>query len=159
MNTPSTRFPWGEAVVPGLTLAFTAAYFLQSLDAPWVALYWPIIIAIVLGVLWAAVVLRYLLGGRSRKPRNHPAPSGSTAGMGRPGLVLGGSVGYLAAVQVLGFSLTNVSFMLLLFRGLGSRRWTRNICVAVGVALFLHLALIGFMKLSLPRLQVGPLFI
>ena len=52
MDKPRRTINWGEAIVPGLGLLFAIAYFIQVTDASWVALQWPVLIAIVSGLLW-----------------------------------------------------------------------------------------------------------
>jgi hypothetical protein len=65
----------------------------------------------------------------------------------------------LLLISHLGFTLTNFTFMLVVFRGLGGRRWGQNLAVAAGIAIFLHLALVVLMKQELPRLTIGGLTI
>jgi len=143
----------GEAVVPALTLAFVAAYFFQVRDAPAVALYWPLTVAAVLALFWVAVVVRFvwvLQGPSGSVPKK---ATGSLSA--RSALVFFTSVGYLAAVSWLGFTLSNIVFMLVIFRGLGGRTWIRNIVVALAIAAFLHVGLVVLMQLSLPQLDLG----
>ncbi len=45
--------------------------------------------------------------------------------------------------------------MILIFRLLGSKKWVQNIVVALVITLFLHLALVIFLKMSLPQLSIG----
>lgn len=155
MNPIQKKICWGEAVVPGIALVFVIAFFLQTRDAPSVAVYWPFITAAGGGALWCAIFFKFILAGT-----NGPAPAvskkGSFAGsIERPGMLLVGSVAYIAVVPLLGFSLSSLAFLLLLFRGLGSRRWLKSFVVAFGIAAILHLALVVFMKLSLPQLDLG----
>jgi len=155
MNTPPRRICWSETIVPGIALLFVIAYFVQTRDAPSIAIYWPVITAVGGGILWATILLKYVLLKRETTPRNLPVEEIFLKEMRRPGIVLVSSAVYLIAVSQLGFSVSNFVFMLLLFRGLGSLQWSKNIKVALGITVFLHLALIMFMKLSLPQLNLG----
>ncbi len=150
---------WGECVIPLIALLFAISYFVQTRDAPMVALYWPIIIAAVTGALWVALIVKFVVAeSREGEDRERP-PMGFSdlaAHSQRPAMVLLFSVAYLAAVPRLGFSLSNFLFLLVLFRALGSRRWLKNVAVALCIAGFLHVALIFFMKLSVPQLHLGP---
>jgi len=146
---------WGESIVPLLALAFGAAYFFQTRDAPGVALYWPIIIAVVAGSLWIAVVVKFVFAKKDTISQTRSKAPNTIAKFQRPAIVLICSAGYLVAVPWLGFSLSNFIFMLVLFRCLGSQRWLQNCAVALAIATFLHVALITFMKLSLPQLNLG----
>jgi hypothetical protein len=150
---------WGESIVPLLALAFGAAYFFQTRDAPIVALYWPIIIGIVAGSLWIAVVVKFAFFKKDVTRQTRGNLSDIIAKSHRTAIVLVCSAGYLIAVPWLGFSLSNFIFMLVLFRCLGSQRWLQNCAVALGIAVFLHVALITFMKLSLPQLNLGIIFL
>ncbi len=143
----------GEAAVPVLTLAFMAAYFFQVRNAPAVALYWPLTVAAVLVLFWLAVVVRFVW---ARQGPSGPASKKAAGNLSaRVALVFFASVGYLAAVSWLGFTLSNIVFMLVIFRGLGARAWARNIVVALAIAASLHLALVVLMQLSLPQLDLG----
>jgi hypothetical protein len=155
MNTPQKKIRWNETIVPGIALLFVIAYFVQTRDAPAIAIYWPVITAVGGGILWGAILLRYVLLKRDTSPRNLPVERIFIQEMGRPGIVLVSSIVYLIAVPRLGFSVSNFVFMLLLFRGLGSLQWAKNFQVAIGITVFLHLALIMFMKLTLPQLNLG----
>jgi len=155
MNIQQKRSCWSETIVPGIALLFVIAYFVQTRDAPAVAIYWPVITAVGGGILWSAILLRYVLLQKSTSSLNLPVEGNFIQEMGRPGIILVSSVVYLIAVPRLGFSISNFVFMLLLFRGLGSLQWAKNIQVAIGITVFLHLALIVFMKLTLPQLNLG----
>ncbi|RJQ55120.1 MAG: tripartite tricarboxylate transporter TctB family protein [Desulfobacteraceae bacterium] len=153
MNRERRKINLGEAVIPGLALVFVLAFFIQVRSAPAVALYWPVAVAAALGIFWVAVTARFVF------PRSEAGDSALMRGRagitGRVVLIFLASVGYLAAVSRLGFTLSNFFFMLLLFRKLGGRSWLRDILVAVSIAGFLHLALVVLMQLSLPRLDLG----
>ncbi len=151
------RINWGEALIPGLALAFGLAYFLQTAGAPTVALYWPLMTAAVVAPLWVMIVFLFVLA-KSAKPKSAGLRISWFWGQGgRVSLIFLGAVGYLVVIRFLGFSVTNFCFQLFIFRGLGSRRWVQNLAVAAGMSAFLHLALIGLMKMPLPRLSLGPL--
>lgn len=153
---PARRFDAGEAVVPGLALVFALAFFLQTTDAPAKTMVWPFITAAICLVLWLPIVITYVWrrGGGDR-PR--PKAGGLRVRGARPALVLSAVVGYLLVLPWLGFTLDNFVFMLALSRGLGGRRWGVNLAVAAGLALFLHLALVVFLQLEVPRLHLGGL--
>lgn len=158
--TPSRQsFPWGETVIPGLTLVFGLSYFFQTRGAPRVAMYWPLIIAVIAALFWLAVVFQFIIGPpRVRTAENRTAKEeAAPADMKRPALILMATMGYLVLVTRIGFTLANLLFMLTIFRGLGSRAWGRNLAVALCIAGFLYFALVFVMKLSLPQLELGPL--
>ena len=147
---------WGELVVPGIALLFTAAFFVQTYAGPRKALYWPIIVVVVFGIFWVLAVAKFMFSPAAQ--RSAPAekkPGGIVARYGRAFLVGGGSVIYVILVPYLGFTVSSFLFMLAVFRGLGSRRWVMNILVGLGVAAFLHVALIVLMKMTLPQLHLG----
>ena len=152
---PRKRINWGEMVIPGLSLLFGITYFLQILDAPKIAMYWPVIIASLVCILWLLVFIKFVFV--KEKPPDQPklSPSKIIGKSQRPLLILFGSIGYLIFMPWLGFSLSSFGFMLIIFRGLGSRQWIQNLSVAFGITAFLYAALIIFMKLSLPQLNLG----
>jgi hypothetical protein len=159
MEKPKKRINWGETVIPALTLLFGITYFFQTLDAPKIAIYWPIIIATVVVVLWLSVFFQFVFV--KKQPSDQPRHNFLTI-LGesrRPFLILFGSIGYLLFVPWLGFSLSSFCFMVILFRGLGSHKWILNLSVAFAITVFLHVALIILMKLSLPQLNLGILTI
>jgi len=155
MDKPRRTINWGEAIVPGLGLLFAIAYFIQVTDASWVAIYWPVLIAVVLGLLWLMVVCSFILSKGEEAERRHFSISWFWGRGRKVSLVFSASIGYLLAISYLGFSITNFCFMILIFRLLGSKKWTQNIVVALVITLFLHFALIVFMKMSLPQFSIG----
>lgn len=149
------RINWGETVIPALSLLFGIAYFLQTSDAPKIAIYWPVIIAGLVVILWLSVLIKYVFVAEKPPERPKLRLSKINNASRRPLLILIGPMGYLLFLPWLGFSLSNFCFMLIIFRGLGSRKWLQNLLVAIGITLFLHFALIVFMGLSFPRLSLG----
>ena len=159
MHPSRQPFSWGETIVPGLALVFGLSYFLQTRGAPREAMYWPVIIAVIAGLFWLAVVFQFIIGpARVRTAENRAAKeTAASADMKRPALILSATLGYLLLVPRVGFTMANLLFMLTVFRGLGGRAWGRNLAVALCIAGFLYFALVFVMKLSLPQLELGPL--
>lgn len=155
MDKPRKTINWGEAIVPGLGLLFAIAYFIQITDASWVAIYWPVLIAIILGILWLMTLFSFVLSKDEQADRRHFSISWLSGKGQKVSLVFSASIGYLLAICYLGFSITNFCFMILIFRCLGSKKWVQNIVVALVITLFLHLALVVFLKMSLPQLSIG----
>jgi hypothetical protein len=154
------QIDWGEMLVPAVAFTFGALYFFQTRDAPADAIRWPVLTALLTGALWLGVVFTFALklgpGAKASATASAPAAEHGRQRR-RVYVVFLATVGYLGIIAYLGFTLTNILFMLVVFRGLGSRRWTRNIWVALTIALFLHLALVILMKQDLPQLILGPL--
>jgi hypothetical protein len=155
MDKSRKTINWGEAVVPGVGLLFGIAYFLQVTDASWVALYWPVLIAAISGILWLMIVLSFVVSKGEQVQRDRFSLSWVREKGRKVSLIFLASIGYLVVIPYLGFSLTNFCFMILVFRCLGSRKWAQNLVVALVITVFLHFALIVFMKMSLPQLSIG----
>lgn len=155
MSKQRRTINWGEAVVPGVGLLFGIAYFIQVTDASWVALYWPVLIAAVSGLLWIVIVLSFVFSKGEQARRGQFSLSWLWGEGRKVSMIFLASIGYLLVLPYLGFSLTNFCFMIVVFRSLGSRKWIQNIVVALVITLFLHVALIVFMKMSLPQLSMG----
>ncbi len=160
MEKPQRRIDWGEAVVPGIGLLFCLAYYIQTWNAPRSAMFWPIMVSVVAGLFWVLVVVKFLFVRRPTASESQQLTwPGFKKRYGRLLLIGLGAIGYVTAVPYIGFSISNFIFMQVIFRGLGSRRWATNVAVALGITLFLHVALIVLMKLSLPQLTLGPVTI
>ena len=155
MDKSRRTINWGEAVVPGIGLLFGIAYFIQVTDASWVALYWPVLIAAISGLLWLMIVLSFVFSKGEQARRDQFSLSWLREKGRKVSLIFLASIGYLLVIPYLGFSFTNFSFMILVFRCLGSKKWAQNLVVALVITLFLHFALIVFMKMSLPQLTIG----
>ncbi len=138
-----------EAVIPALTLLFAAAYLIQTADAPPIAIKWPYIVISATAVLWLGILVGYVF-----KPVvSQPGLSMSKAG--KPILMIVAPLCFLVSMPFLGFSLSCFLFLLILFKLLGSKSWLHAIGTALLISAFLHLALIVFMNMSLPRLELG----
>ena len=155
MNKPRRTVNWGETVVPGIGLLFAIAYFIQVTDASWVAIYWPVLIAGVLGVLWLVIVFSFILPQAEQADRKRFSLSWLWGEGRKVSIIFLASIAYLLVLPYFGFSLNNFCFMILIFRSLGSKKWIQNIVVALVITLFLHFGLVVFMKMSLPRLTIG----
>ena len=145
---------WGEAVVPAIGLLFGVSFFLQTGDAPEDAMQWPYLTAAAASLLWVPIVFKFV---RSRVTRPEKIPIERLwRNNRRVVFIFCAPVGYLLLMPYIGFTIANFFLLLIVFRGLGGKRWIRNISVAFVIALFLHLALVVFMQLSLPQLTIGP---
>lgn len=151
MEKKKKRFNPGEAIVPGVSLAFGAAYFLQTMDGSMVALRWPYIIAVIAGLLWLAVVVFFLFDHR---PETAEKSMGRKE-MGKPALIFCAPIVYIGIMPYIGFALGSFLFLMILFRCLGSLSWAGNLTVAFSITSFLYITMVILMKMSLPRLAVG----
>lgn len=151
MDVRNKRCDPGEAVVPGLTLAFGIAYLVQTAGAPATAMRWPIIIAAVTGGLWLAIVIHHVFTPR----RAAVAPPRGGRERKLSALIVGGPLLYLLILPSLGFAVSTMIFLPALFRALGGRSWGRNVTIAFVMTAVLQIALIGLMRMDLPRLQIG----
>lgn len=150
-----TCLDWGEAIVPALALVFGASFFFQTMDAPRKAIIWPIIVASTVGVFWICILAAFVIKRAPLRERTTQGGDSKPMKTKGPVMVLAGTVLYLAVIPWLGFSLSNFVFMISIFRALGGTNWTRNLIVASIISLFLHLVLVYFMQLSVPRLELG----
>ncbi|MCD6471616.1 tripartite tricarboxylate transporter TctB family protein [Candidatus Aerophobetes bacterium] len=155
MDKPKRAINWGEAIVPGIGLAFIVAYFIQVINLPWIAVYWPVLIAVIMGSLWIMILFLFVFSRVDQANRRKFSISWFWGKGRKMGLVLSAFIGYLLALPYLGFSISNLCLLILLFRGLGSKKWMQNIVTAFITVFLLHIALIVFLKMSLPQLSIG----
>ncbi len=151
MEKKKRRFNSGEAIIPGVSLAFGVAYFLQTTDGSMVALRWPYIIAVIAGLLWLAVVVFFLFDPRPETVKN----SIGWAEISKPALIFCAPIVYIGVMPYIGFALGSFLFLTILFRFFGGLSWLRNLAVAFSITLFLYVAMVILMKMSLPRLAIG----
>lgn len=151
MEKQKKRFNGGEAIIPAVSLAFGAAYFLQTQDASMVAIRWPYIIAIIAALLWLGVVIFYLFDNRPKTEKK----SVSWSEISKPILIFCAPIVYIATMPYIGFALGSLLFLMILFRILGSLSWARNLIVALSITSFLYVSMVILMKMALPRLAIG----
>jgi len=151
MSETKKRFNPQETIVPGIALFFGIAYFLQTTDAPWVAIKWPYALAALTALLWLGVVGRYLFVRTALKP----STVGASAGRLKPLIILVAPLIYIVSMPYLGFALSSLVFLALMFRCLGGLSWGLNLLVAFTITAFLYLTMVLLMQMALPRLEVG----
>ncbi len=151
MGKTRRNFNSGEAIIPGISLAFGIAYFVQTTDASMVAIKWPYILATLTGVLWLGVVSAYLFSHQTEASKVIV----SLPQTFKPILILVAPIAYIVVMPYLGFALSSMIFLAMLFRRLGGQSWVRNISIAFTVTAFLYLAMVILMKMTLPRLEIG----
>lgn len=151
MSHSKKRFNPQEAIVPGIALLFGIAYFLQTTDAPWVAIKWPYALAALTFVLWLGVVACYLFTRRDAASAEAKAAGSRMKAV----IILVAPLVYIASMPWLGFALSSLIFLTLLFRALDGRSWVINLSVAFVITAFLYVAMILLMQMSLPRLEIG----
>lgn len=145
------KFNPGEAIIPGLTLAFGIAYFAQTRDASMVAMKWPYIIASLTGVLLLAVVALFLFKVDEEKPKSKDSDTSKAKIL----LMLVAPIIYIATMDYIGFGIGSFLFLAILFRILGSTSMVKNGLISISITAFLYISMIVLMKMSLPRLIIG----
>ena len=147
---------WGECIIPGLALIFAILYFIQVKNAPWGAIYWPFLIAIILLPIWVMIIYNFALTDNEKSQHGSFSISWFLKGGLKVSIVFVASVGYLVCIPYIGFSITNFLFMISIFRFLGNKNIIQNITLSLIITLFLHISFIFAMKLDLPQLCIGP---
>ena len=169
MGTPKRRIDWGEAIIPGIALIFGIAYFIQVKGGPWVAIYWPVVLLIIVCPLWLMLLFFFVFPKSEQADRKSPSsfllrlrqacPTGYIRSLWEKGrkvaIVFFASIGYLVVIPYLGFSITNFCFLISIFRILGGKKWGQNIVIALIIVVALHVGLVVLMKLRLPQLSIG----
>jgi hypothetical protein len=155
MGAPKRRIDWGEAIIPGIALFFGIAYFIQVKGGPWVAIYWPVMLLIILCPLWVMLLVSFVFPKGEQVERSPFSFSSFWEKGQKVAIVFLAAIGYLIAIPYLGFSITNFCFLISIFRILGGKKWSQNIVVAIIIVLALHVGLIVLMKLRLPQLSIG----
>lgn len=151
MENSRKRFNLEEAIIPGISLVFGIAYFVQTSDASWVAIKWPYALAALTAVLWLGVVAVYVFS----RPVGDKTSERKMSGGFKPLIILAAPILYIVLMPYLGFALSSLLFLTLLFRSLGGRSWVRNFLIALTITAFLYVAMILLMQMSLPRLEIG----
>ena len=151
MEKNKKRINPGEAIIPGITLAFGIAYFVQTRDASMVAIRWPYIIAALTAVLWLCVVVFFLFDDPMRRKKMNF--NGGVAG--KIGLILCAPIAYVFSMSYIGFGISSFIFLTVLFRLLGGTSWIRNLSISLVITTFLYVSMIVLMNMSLPRIMLG----
>jgi len=136
----------GELVVPGLMIAFLAAYHAQAYSLSSEVLLWPRIVTVLLVLLLGAVFLQIR--------RKEKGASGGKS-LKKPAVLFVITLAYLGSMPFLGYSLGSFLFLLITMRFLGTSV-RRALLISLGLTLVLHGVMISLMDLPLPRL-VTPL--
>jgi len=152
MENVKKRFNLEEAIVPGISLIFGIAYFVQTTDASWVAIKWAYALAILTAILWLGVVGVYVFSRSEKSSTSEEKPTGVKV---KPLIILVAPILYITLMPYIGFGLSSLLFLTLLFRCLDGRSWVRNILIAFTITAFLYVAMILLMQMALPRLEIG----
>lgn len=147
MRTTQKQLKLEEAVIPGIAAIFAAAYFFQTSDGPAEVMRWPTIIAIVCLLFMIAILAKFLVTTKADK---------STFSIQQKSLlILVGPLLYTIIMPYLGFALSSVLFLNLMFRILGSHSWGKNIFISLLLSGGLYFVMVSLMEMDLPRLNLG----
>jgi multisubunit Na+/H+ antiporter MnhB subunit len=143
------KFNLGEAIVPGLALIFAIAYFVQTSDAPLIAMKWPYMIALLVAFFWVAVVVFFIF------KKNENEENAKSLSVDKKQIVIFAvPVLYIFAMNYLGFAIASLIFLTSLFRILGSTNWVKNIIIAFVITGVLFTALVVLMQMSFPEMGI-----
>jgi putative tricarboxylic transport membrane protein len=147
------RIAGGMLVVAGLSFGYVAV---RELDGAGVTVGGPRFAPLVVTGAWTALALVYLAGQLIRSS----TVDESTVDVAdsppdrfvrlSPVLLLAALLGYVALLEPLGFALASTGFFVAASRILGSRRWVRDVLVAVGLAFGAYLAFTRLLDIHLP---------
>ncbi|PLX66673.1 MAG: hypothetical protein C0602_11430 [Denitrovibrio sp.] len=150
MDKQKKSVNYGELVIPALTVLFAVAFFIQTREAPMVAMKWPLMVFIMLAVMLALVIYNFIFvspetGGRSLNLQT----------LKKPLLILIFPIVYILSMNYLGFALSSLIFLNVMFRLLGAKSYVRNLIVSIILVGLLHFALNILMQMSFPQLGIG----
>jgi putative tricarboxylic transport membrane protein len=112
--------------------------------------YFPFYIAVVLATASVAILIKAVLSGDGDLNQSFV----SRQAFGRVLTVLIPAIGYVAAVQFIGFYAASAAFLLLFMRFVGGESLTRAVAVALGVPLFFFFMFERWFLVPLPK---GPI--
>ncbi len=150
MSTTKKQLKLEEALIPGIALVFAVAYFMQTSDGPAEVMRWPMVIAIVSLLFLVAILAKFLF----TVPENTTGKSSFYIPQ-KSLLILVGPLLYTIAMPYIGFALSSVLFLNLMFRILGSKAWGKNILISLILAGGLYFVMVSLMDMDLPRLNLG----
>ena len=150
MSTTKKQLKLEEAVIPGIALLFAAAYFIQTTDGPAEVMRWPIVTAVVSLIFVVAILAKFLFSASSdgTGKSSFSVPQKSM-------LILVGPLLYTISMPYIGFALSSVLFLNLMFRILGSTSWGKNIAISLLLSGGLYFVMVSLMEMDLPRLNLG----
>jgi hypothetical protein len=146
-----------ELLVPFLVVIFSISYITQVWGAPRVVVLWPYIVMALLLICTVAVVIEGLAGGWRHKDLTDASGPGALAWLRKgvkPLIISGVTIIYLAAFERMGFTLANLLYLMTLFWALGTRRARVIVGISLIIAVVLHLAMINFLQMPVPRLSL-----
>lgn len=143
------KFNLGEVIVPFLALIFAAAFFIQTSDAPLIAMKWVYMIALLAAFFWAAVVAFFVFSKNENKEDTEVFSVDK-----RQIVIFTVPLIYIFAMQYAGFALASLIFLTCLFRILGSSNWLKNIIIAFLITAVLFAALVVLMQMSFPSMGI-----
>ena len=151
------RIRWEELLVPFLSIFFSLIYLVQVWRETRVVGLWPYInIAMLIGCS-ALIVLKDRMEGRGQEDRKEGTFVGILPWMKtavKPLLISGATIIYLAAVDYLGFTLSNFLYLVILIWLLGTRQVWMLFGLSLLISVILHLVLIDFLQMPVPRLII-----
>ncbi|SDZ83148.1 Tripartite tricarboxylate transporter TctB family protein [Desulfuromusa kysingii] len=150
MEKNKKRFNPNEAIVPGISLLFGIAYFVQTADASWIAIKWAYGLGTLTGLFLLGIIFTYVFSIPVKKEKTD-----TPANKYKPLIILIAPLLYIATMPYLGFALSSFVFLTLLFRWLGGKSWSRNTIIAFTITAVLYVAMVLLMQMSLPRLEIG----
>jgi len=118
--------------------------------------FFPLILGVLLAILGASFFLKAWVEGTKAKARKEKHPDaravGSTLRIDRRAFgVLVSVVIYSAVFERLGFLLSTLLFLVILFRAISSQRWTTSIITAVTVSLLSYIIFDIWLMAQLPK--------
>jgi len=146
-----------ELFLPLFSILFSLLYLTQVWGEPRIVVLWPyLIMALLIGCSLGLLMKGLAKGGRRGEKEERPSDAlpPRMKGAVKPLLITGATAIYLACVEYLGFSLSNFLYLTILIWLLGTRQARVLIGLSLGIAALLHLVMVDFLQMPVPRLSI-----
>lgn len=146
-----------ELIIPILFLLFSLIYLAQVWQEAYIVVLWPfIVMALLLGSI---IFLLIKLFVEQTEPKAKPKKMLANiilwlSDNRKPLFIVLFTILYLSFLPYLGFSLSNFLYLMVLFWVLGTHQFLSNISLAAAISAILHLIMIEFLQMTIPRLSL-----
>jgi|GEM_PF-2305508 len=151
MSTPRARFDWGELIVPGLAMLYTAASLIGQIikEVEWKTLMYSGMIGA--GIfLTAGICIIHALLFSKRRVITAEQRADSRIVFRKISLFLLLSACFVLSLDWLGYVITVPTFLIIMFHWLNVRPWWKVVILSAAMLALVHFLFVNWAGLALP---------
>jgi len=151
MSSPRSRFDWGELIIPGVAILYTAANLIDQIlkEVEWKTLMYSVAIGIGIFLLAGICIINAIIHHKGRE-KTAEQKAEARAAFKKISIFLLLSAGFTLMLDYVGYFIAVPLFLVIMFRWLQVKEWWKVIILTAAMLALVHFVFVNWAAMPLP---------